>query len=288
MAAESLNPETKAILDDYFAEMRLNNKSPKTIYQYQTFLFRFFAECQKPIKEITFEDVHAFLQRFHPEKLYKPRTINCYISILTSFFDYCVSEELIESIPIKRRWRYKTPKSVPKHLSPTEIAKIKIQTEKSSLRDRAIISLMFSSGIRRNELRLLNIDNINLEERTAVVHGKGNKERIVHFSEETALLLQELIKYHPKTESALFLNKYNKRLSDKYIYEITKQIGKKAKLTRPFTPVCRHTFATTLVKKGANIKFVADELGHANINTTQIYARIPDEEIISIYRKIMG
>ncbi|HHW40233.1 MAG TPA: tyrosine-type recombinase/integrase [Syntrophomonadaceae bacterium] len=289
MSEQSINPETKSILDEYLADMKLNNKSQKTIYQYQRYLMRFFSECQKPITDITYDDVYSFIKKYHPEKLYKPRSINTYISILTSFFNYCVGEEYIETIPIKRRWRHKTPKSIPKHLSPIEVAKVKLQTEKRSIRDRAIIALMFSSGIRRNELHLLNFENIDLENRTAVVHGKGNKNRIIHFSEETALFLQELIKYHPQTEKALFLNKYNKRLSDRYIYELTKQIEKNANLTRPFSPhICRHTFATTLVKRGANIKFVADELGHVNINTTQIYAKLPDEEVMAVYKKIMG
>jgi site-specific recombinase XerD len=159
------------------------------------------------------------------------------------------------------------------------------------LRDRALVSFLFSSGCRRSEASGLNTEDVDLENRTAIVTGKaavgeGARRRLVNFNEETALLLKKYLGSRPGDDPAMFHNKYGKRLGPIAIYIITRNLGKRSGLK--LSPHrCRHTFATNLLSRGAPLEFIKDELGHRKIKTTQIYARVPLPELISEYRRIM-
>ncbi len=119
--------------------------------------------------------------------------------------------------------------------------------------------------------------------------GKGRKSRPVHFSETCAILLQQYLARRGKDGEALFLSRLGKRISKKRIYEIVSELGKKAELPRTTGPHCfRHTFATNLLAKGAGLDFIASELGHGDLNTTRIYANLPDPQLVALYRKYMG
>ena len=129
-----------------------------------------------------------------------------------------------------------------------------------------------------------------MNKRTAKVVGKGKKIRYVHFSIECALILKDYLSTRKATsEEPLFINKFGEALSIYRIYDITRLVGEKAGLTHSLHPhVFRHTFATRLLAKGATIEFIADELGHSNLNTTMVYARIPTEDLLIAYQNIMG
>jgi integrase/recombinase XerD len=279
---------TRAIMDEYLLGLKLENKAERTIRNYRWFLERFFSVCTVPLKLLTSEDVRKYLNHFTKGK--KERTLDAYLSALSSFLQFCLAEEYIENVVIKKRWRPKIPQSLPKYLNETEFARVKIVAENLGTRDRALILFLFSSGCRSSEVSNLSIKDINLEKRTAEVTGKGKRIRKVHFSEECAIALSEYLKLRNSDGiDPLFLNNSGKRLEIKSIYYITRKIGKRAGLPQSLHPhCCRHTFATNMLARGATLEFIADELGHANLNTTRIYARILTEDMIISYQNIMG
>lgn len=283
---ENISIETRRILNEYLLSLKLANKAEATITKYHWILGRFFSECPTPLKILTDEDVLQWLNDFSVGK--KPKTIDLFLSCLSSFFNFCLAEDYLEKMVIKKRWRPKIPQSLPRYLSEQDYALVKLAAENLSLRNRALILFLFSSGCRRSEISNLNIQDVNIERRTAVVKGKGKKIRHVHFSEECAIVLGDYLKSRTTIEiDALFINAKGLRLLPKGIYEFISRFGKKIGI--PLHPHCfRHTFATNMLARGASLEFIADEMGHANLNTTRIYARIPTEDMMLAYQNKMG
>lgn len=198
----------------------------------------------------------------------------------------------MESVPIKPRWYLREPRPLPRYLEKGEQAKVRQSAEKQILRNRIIVEFLLSSGCRIRELHLLDKSDVELENRTARVMGKGGKIREVHFSETCALLLErygEMEEVKGEEHPALLVSNIGTRLGISRMRKIINQIGKSAGITGSLYPHrFRHTFATELLTKGAELDFIADELGHANLETTKIYARIPEWKLIRLYRRYMG
>lgn len=168
---------------------------------------------------------------------------------------------------------------------------MQLESERSSLRNQTLVEFMLTSGCRVGEVHRLNLEDVDLENRTARVVGKGKKIRNVHFSEKCAVLLERYLEARQEKASfPLFTVKgTGSRLSIPAIRKIMYELGEKAGLSTKLHPHrLRHTFATELLAKGAELSFISDELGHADLGTTQTYARLPNQVIISQYRKYMG
>jgi site-specific recombinase XerD len=280
---------TQKVIKDFLLSLKLANRSRGTIIGYRQFLERFFKDINEPYHSLTSDTLLQWLKE-HAGHV-KERTLSLYLSILSSFFTFCVQEEYLENSPIKSRWYPRLPQPVPKNLEKEEIAKTRLQGELTSLRNQAMVEFMLTSGCRVGEVSRLNREDVDLENRSAKVIGKGKKIRVVHFTDKCAILLE---RYMEKTAhhkaSALFLSSTTwKRFSIRGIQDMIRDIGKGAGLNSRLHPHrLRHTFATELLVKGAEISFIGDEMGHNQIGTTQIYARLPKREIISQYRKFMG
>ncbi len=285
---EAIPLQTRNILNEYLLSLKLANKAEATIKKYRWVLERFFSECTISLEELTSDDILHWLNEFSEGK--KPKTVDLILSVLSSFFQFCLAEEYLENMIIKKRWRPKIPQSLPKYLTEQEYARVKLAAESLSLRNRSLILFLFSSGCRSSEASNLNIQDINLEKRTASVKGKGKKIRSVHFSEECALVLKDYLTTRiGDKDEPLFMNKFGQRLTKSGIYFITTKLGKMAGLTQSLHPhCCRHTFATNMLARGAEIEFIADELGHSDLNTTRVYARIPTEDMLLAYQNKMG
>ncbi|MGE7660256.1 tyrosine-type recombinase/integrase [Peribacillus sp. NPDC097197] len=286
--SEAIPLETRVILNEYLLSMKLSNKAEATIKKYRWILERFFRECTIQLEELTSDDVLHWLNEFSEGK--KPKTIDLFLSAISSFFQFCLAEEYMDTMVIKKRWRPKIPHALPKYLTEQEYTRVKMAAESLSLRNRSLILFLFSSGCRSSEASQLNIPDVQLEKRTAIVKGKGKKIRHIHFSEECALVLKEYLATRSSDlEGPLFQNKFGQRLTKSGIYAITTKLGKQAGLTQSLHPhCCRHTFATNMLARGANIEFIADEMGHADLNTTRVYARIPTEDMLLAYQNKMG
>ncbi|MFC2947525.1 tyrosine-type recombinase/integrase [Virgibacillus sediminis] len=286
---ENIPEESRLVLNEYLLSLKLANKAEATIRKYKRILEQFLRGCTISLESLTSEDVLTWLNEFSKDK--KPRTIDLYHACLSSFFQFCLEEEFMENMVMKKRWRPKITQSLPKYLTEEDYAKVRLATEELSLRNRALILFLFSSGCRRGELCNLTIGDVNLEKRTANVVGKGNKRRAIHFSIECAIVLGEYLQTRGKYEDTdpLFMNKFGQALGPNGVLKITHQLGKKAGLNQSLHPhVCRHTFATNILARGADLPFIAEEMGHADLNTTRVYARIPTEEMINEYQNKMG
>lgn len=285
---DRISIQSSMILKKYLSSLKLENKAEATISKYLWILERFLSECSVSLNLLTSDDVLRWFNEFSIGK--KPKTMDLVFSCLSSFFNFCLREEYLENSVMKKRWRPKIPQSLPRYLNEQEYAQVKLATESLSVRDHALILFMFSSGCRRSEVSNLNIQEVDFKRRTAVVKGKGKKIRKIHFSEECAIVLNDYLSTRNYCDSEpLFMNRKGTRLLPKGIYEIMKKLGKKAGLQQSLHPhVSRHTFATYMLARGATIEFIADELGHKNLNTTRVYARIPTEDMILAYQNIMG
>lgn len=280
--------ETRNILNEYLLNLKLSNKAEATITKYKAILGGFLRDCPISLEQLHSDDVFKWLQSYAVNK--KEKTMNLVLATLSSFFKFCLMEDYMSEMVIKKRWRPKIPKSLPKYLNEQEYAKVKMVAEQLSLRDRGVVLFLFSSGCRRAEVAQLTIKDIDIEKRTAKVKGKGNKIRTVHFSIDCAFILKDYLGTREYVQTdPLFLNRWGHPLGQNGIYEIIKKLGKLAELPSPLHPhCCRHTFATNLLAKGADIQFIAEEMGHTDLNTTRVYARIPTEDMILAYQNIMG
>lgn len=275
------------IVEEYMLQMKLANRSENTVTTYNRILVRFFQQVTVPVKEITSEHLFTWLETNGKDR--KETTLSTWISVLSSFFTFCIEEEYIEQSPMKSRWRPRLPKPTPKYLEKSEVAKVRLQSEKVTLRDQTLFEFLLSSGCRITETCMLKKENLKLEERTARVIGKGNKIRTVHFSNRCAILLEKLLKILPEDVPYIFINCHGEPLSRVWGHKIVSEMGKAGEMKTSIWPHrLRHTFATTLLSKGAELSFISEELGHSDISTTRVYARLPQNELIKMYRQYMG
>lgn len=282
------NGENHEVINDFLLSLKLANRSEGTIRVYRRFLEQFFANRKESFSSLSSETIHEWY-REHQGHVTE-RTLKNRLSVLSSFYTFCVQEEHLERSLMKSRWTPRLPQTIPKYLEKEEIAKIRQQSEKSSLRNQVLLEFMLTSGCRIGEVNRLNYTDINLENRTVNIVGKGGKIRQVHFTEKCAVLLERYLQTrNEEAFSALFISRKGGRLTISQIYRIIRRIGIEAGLNKSLHPHrLRHTFATELLAKGAELTFIGDELGHNDIATTQIYARLPKRKIIAQYRKFMG
>ncbi|SPF52636.1 Tyrosine recombinase XerC [Candidatus Desulfosporosinus infrequens] len=282
-----IKEDLRKVLNEFLYSMKLSCKGASTIYYYRLKLEKFLRDFGKSLSELTIDDVHTWLKENARGK--KEGTINLIMSIISSFLIFCREEEYVNQVLVKRRWRPKKPQTTPRCLNYNELAKIKMVAEKSSLRNRLIIELLISTGCRCGEIRGLNVQDLDLKNRIAIVTGKGEKVRHVFFSEVCAHLLHKYLAVHPMGISALFINHQKKRLTLCTIQNITKKLGEDAELDHRISPHWfRHTYATNLLSKGADINYISEMLGHTNLKTTKIYTKVLLEDLIRSYRMYAG
>ena len=281
------NKENQDLVNEYLLNMKLENLSPLTIGNCKIFLDNYFQDKQEHLSTLTYDDMLEWLKQ--QQGSFKKSTVKNRFSFLTTFFQFCMKEGHIEAIPIKQRWSPKLAKPVPRYLEKEEVARVRSVSEKRILRNRVMVEFLLSSGCRVSEMQMLDIKEVDLENRNALVTGKGKKIRNVYFSETCALLLERYLENRSDNHPAVFISKLGGRLSTQSIYQIVKQMGEDAEITGPLYPHrFRHTFSTDFRTKGAGLPFIADLLGHKNLQTTRIYARKPKWKLIKMYRMYMG
>jgi integrase/recombinase XerC len=234
------------------------------------------------------------LRKFISEsnKIYSKKSILRIISNLKSFFDYLVKNSFLENNLFNEINNPKIEKNLPNIATIKEIDKlIDIISESNKLgtRDRAIIELIYSAGLRVSEAQSINLEDIDFEINQAIIFGKGKKYRSVIFGDKTKIVLRNYAKkrnpINEKTK-AFFLNNKGERLSIRTIQHIVKKHMKAAGLNPDFhTHTLRHSFATHLMDGGADLRVVQELLGHSSPKTTEIYTHISVEKSREIYTK---
>ena len=281
------------------------NYSYYTIVSYRNDLIQFFnyLKLYRILKDDKIEDVDRSVMRKYIVYLkksdYSARSISRKISTVRSFFKFCLREGIIKVNPTINLITPKIDKKLPYFLYLQEVNKL-IETPLKNtifgIRDRAILELLYGTGIRVGELVNLNICNIDLYEKTIIVFGKGSKERILPLGNPSIRAIQEYLTSRNLSEKkifvnkndleALFLNRLGGRLTTRSIRRIIIKYMKMAGLNKKISPhVLRHSFATHLLEGGADLRSVQELLGHKSLSTTQIYTHITKERLKTIYKK---
>jgi integrase/recombinase XerD len=222
-------------------------------------------------------------------------TISRNLAAIKSFYQYLVRERYLEKDPAANLESPKLEKKLPKVLSITEVEELLKQPSgflPAGLRDKAMLELLYATGIRVSELISLNISDVNLDMGYIKCYGKGAKERIVPLGSIAAKCVQDYVgKGRTKLvrtyeEPALFVNHHGNRLTRQGFWKIIKKYAQEADINKAITPhTLRHSFATHLLENGADLRSVQEMLGHADISTTQIYTHVTKNRLKEVYDK---
>lgn len=252
------------------------------------------------VSSVDYNKIREYLRFIHKYN-YKKTTIARKISALRTFYKYLYRERVVEANPVSSITAPKREKKLPKFLDKDEIEQIlnNVNIENpAGFRNRAILELLWATGMRISELSGLNFGDLNLEHNEIKVFGKGSKERIVLISERAKSYIQRYIEHArrlvakdfpppPQNEdSPVFINNTGYRLNPKTIRNVINSIVDKISLPKKVTPhMFRHSFATYLIENGADLRVVQELLGHASISNTQIYTHISTKHLTDTYNK---
>jgi integrase/recombinase XerD len=272
---------------ELFLNIKEGELSKNSVAQYITTFKIFFSYCNKPIAQIKYHDVLEWLETYSKGK--SDRTIICRLSNLMCFFHFCLNQKMITKIPIKKDWIPSVPDSLPKFMTESEYTKVMRIVDNLPLRDKTMLSFFYYTGIRCSELRNTTEKDINLDDRTLTVTGKGNKQRDVDFNDVCKYLFKKLHPIRNGQNDVAFESKYGGKISSRHIRRIVAKVGKTAGLDNNLSPhIFRHTYCYILINKDADINFIATEMGHADINTTKVYYRLQLSRLKEVYLKCMG
>ncbi len=284
------------------------NLSDRTLRAYRCDLAEFAKYFNaKQIMTLCLDDLREFLNYLENRKL-GDTTIRRKLATLKVFYSFLENEDLIKISPTRKlQKKYRTRKRLPRVMSNDEIRRLlasayscyKTENNRSGfryfkrLRDLVILEVLFSIGIRIDELVRLTLDDINLQQGSLIISGKGRKERLLFISNSEVLtLLRQYLKCRermsPDTNS-LLLNRFRRQLSVHSIGHIFQEYCKRAGISRHYTPHClRHTMATMLMENGADVRSVQEILGHSRISTTEIYLSVSTQrrkEVLSKFNQ---
>lgn len=277
-------------VEDYLLFLKTEKKlGDNTINSYMLDLEDFFKTFNGSIEPCTKKDILSYISSINGLEV---STVNRHISSLKSFFNYLVDESIIKVSPIEEVSSLKKPKKLPKYLSISEVDKllnIPLNSE-FDYRNKAMLELMYGTGLRVSELVSIEYSNIDFENSIIRVNGKGKKERIIPLGEVASYYLKVYLSdYRSKllkrnTYNQVFLNNHGKPITRQGFNYILENIRELTGIEKEITPhVLRHSFATHLLEGGADIRSIQEMLGHENISTTNIYTEVVNDVLRSNY-----
>lgn len=268
------------LLNTFIEDKRLIGLSEKTITFYESELNRFFEYTGRSVDSITADDIRDYFEYQLEVRKVTPITVDNIRRIFNSFWNYCVVNGLLYKNPCRRIDKIKGKKEIKKPFSNNEI--IIMREHFKDIREEAIFELLISSGMRIGELISLNRTDLNFEECSVIVTGKGNKQRECFFNDLSKHKIQKYLSTRDDDNPALFvsLNKNApKRLKISGAERMVRELGQRAGVSKVHPHRFRRTFATRMLHKGVPIDQIQKFLGHAQIETTQLYASSNDDEL---------
>lgn len=262
--------------------------SSRTIKYYKEILQQIIYILKKPIKNIQTEDIRKYLSNYKEKNKCGSVTIDNIRRVLSSFFSWLEDEDYIIKSPVRRIHKVKTATTVKATFTDENIEKMR--DECKNIRNLALIEILISTGIRVGELVNLNIKDINFEDRSCIVQGKGNKQREVYFDARTKIHLIQYLSIRNDDNKALFVsnNKPHKRLSISGVELIVRKLGARTDINKVHPHKFRRTLATMAIDKGMPIEQVQKLLGHVKIETTMHYAMVNQNNVKISHRKYIG
>lgn len=279
----------KEHLDAFLSYMSAQRgASPHTIRAYRKDIESFFDSAPDDVKS---GDIRAFLAGQLTGGLQKS-TASRRLAALRSFFKYLHLEGVVEVNPARLVTSPKLPGHLPRFLTVDEIFAMISGPDGEgvgSARDRAILELLYSSGLRVSELAGLDLTDLKIDDAALLVHGKGKKERLVPVGRKAIEALRGYLAVRYGTgssENAIFLNKRGGRLTDRSIRRIVLRYAQKLMISGKVSPhTIRHTFATHLLHGGADLRVIQELLGHSSLSTTQKYTHLDIARLMDVYDK---
>ena len=272
------------------------NASPHTISSYRIDLGQlatYLEERKIRLPQVDNVVLRGFLVELYRRKLGKTSAARK-LAAIRSFFKFCVRRRILDENPAKVVSTPRIEQHVPGFLSEEEMRKlleIPSTGDALGLRDRAILELFYATGIRVSELVGIGLEDLSLPERMVRVKGKGKKERLVPFGKKAEASLRAYmgVRYEFPLrlgETSLFLNYQGGRLTTRSVQRLTAKYLKQAALRKGLSPhALRHSFATHLLGRGADLRVIQELLGHASLATTQKYTHMDVTQLLEIYRK---
>ena len=267
--------------------------SNNTIESYKRDLIKFYDFNKKDIKNIDKDDIKSYLKYLNDNKM-NERSIARNISSLKSFYKFLIINKIIKNNPIESISLPKLGKKLPNTLSEEDINKlldIKL-IDNYSYRNKAMLELMYATGLRVSELVNLKVYDVNLEEAIVKTMGKGSKERIIPIGDYALSALKIYINdyrsslFKREVHDYLFLNNHGKPMTRQGFFKIIKKLASEQGIKKDFSPhTLRHSFATHLLKHGADLRIIQELLGHSDVSTTQIYTHVSNEELEDTFKK---
>jgi len=273
------------------------NASPHTIACYKRDLLQlagYLEERKVVLRGIDNVILRGFLAKLQ-ENQNKKSTVARKLAAIRSFFQFCIKKKWLEDNPAKVVATPKQEKHVPSFLSEDEMAQfldLPQTTQPLDLRDKAVLELLYATGMRVSELAGLNLDGLSFSERLVRVRGKGKKERLIPFGKKAEDSLAFYIRSRPQINKgkieaeALFLNYRGERLSSRSVERIVDKYIRLTAVQRKISPhSLRHSFASHLLSRGADLRVIQELLGHESLATTQKYTHLDLRQLLEVYKK---
>lgn len=279
-ATEDLGPDD--LLDSYVSALQVECRSQKTIDRYAYIINKLMKFAKVPTRRISIYHLRNFIATEKARGI-QDTTLEGYREIFTAYFNWLQRETLIEKNPCANLGVIKCAKKEKKIYTSRELERLNRNCENA--RDRAILHVLRSTGCRISEVSGMNRDQVDLDKLECVVHGKGNKDRIVYMDEVAGMMLSEYLAERKDICPALFIGKGRKRLLPGGIRARLKQLAAMAHVDHVHPHKFRRTLATNLAKHGMPIQEIARVLGHEKIDTTMEYVVLDNETTKNNYRR---
>lgn len=287
--------EYEDILNDFCDYLKIDKRySDLTVESYRTEIkgyLDFFKEKNIKVKDIKNSDIKDYLAYIKKGET-SERTLAHNVSVIRTFYKFLLTLKIIERNPTEFLELPKLRKKLPTVLSKEEVEKLLDidLTDCYSYRNKAMLELLYSTGLRVSELVNLELSNIDLENCTLKTIGKGNKERIIPISDYALYYVEKYINEYRSSmlkkgvNNYVFINNHGNVMTRQGFFKIIKKLAAEKNIKTPISPhTLRHSFATHLLDYGADLRSIQEMLGHSNLSTTQIYTHVSSEHLKDNY-----
>jgi integrase/recombinase XerD len=248
----------------------------------------------KTVQDIKYGTILNFLSDFKKQGFSDTTTVRCIVSI-RQFFKYLLVEKIIKEDPTSQIRTPRMKKSIPGVISLEEVERVLASPDESTpegIRDTAMLEVLYATGIRASELTGLKLNDVNFEMGFVIVYGKGSKERIVPMGQKALEKLKPYMEssrpalLKTKESKALFVTRHGKGMTRQGFWKLIKTHAISSGIAKNISPhTLRHSFATHLLERGADLRSIQIMLGHSDISTTQIYTHVESERLKIIHKK---
>jgi integrase/recombinase XerD len=269
--------KNRKLINDFEDHLNIQGYSQKTIDIYTLYIGLFSKYINKDLRKITNIDITNYLSYLKKEKQININSLSLILSCIKHFYKEFLKNNLLIDIKLPRK-----SKKIPSVLTLKEIKDLIDATKK--IRNKLIIEFIFSTGVRVSECVNCKINNLNFDEFTGrVISGKGNKDRLIILSKKWVEKYKLYLKERKIDSEYLFCNSKGNKLSVDTIQKFLKESANLACINKSISPhTLRHSFATNLLESDVNIRYIQQLLGHANLNTTQIYTKVNTNKLKTI------